>query len=209
MIIEMLRPVVAGSALLLAAACSETLAPSVPSTVPATTEAQLSAVERADLLWMREEEKLARDVYAAHVAEGNVFANIARSEQTHMDAVLQLLETYALADPAVGRGAGQFVDAELQQLYDMLAARAERSTEEALRVAAEIEELDLLDLDDAIARTTHDDIARVYDSLARGSRNHLRATVSNLARRGVTYAPLHLTQADFDAILASATERGP
>jgi hypothetical protein len=69
------------------------------STTSLTTE------EKNDLLFMREEEKLARDVYLTlHDIWGTpVFANIATSEQQHMDAILKLLNTYKLPDPTVGK----------------------------------------------------------------------------------------------------------
>ncbi len=49
---------------------------------------ELSQAEIDGLLFTREEEKLARDVYAALDGYGNPFVNIRGSEQSHMDAVL-------------------------------------------------------------------------------------------------------------------------
>jgi hypothetical protein len=160
------------------------------------------------LLYMREEEKLARDVYLTRANDARVFSNIASSEQTHMDSVFGLLESYGLADPVGSSAQGVFHDVRLQSLYDELATRAGMSLVEALRVGAEIEEIDLADLDTALADTTHEDIARVYEFLSLGSRNHLRAFVRNLSMRGEVYVPLHLAQSDFDAIIASDMERG-
>lgn len=50
---------------------------------------------------MREEEKLARDVYLELYETWDlpVFYNIAQSEQTHMGAVKTLIEKYNLKDP--------------------------------------------------------------------------------------------------------------
>ncbi len=58
------------------------------------------------LIYTREEEKLARDTYLTlyGVWEMPVFSNIAASEQSHMDAVLRMLEKYGLEDPAAGMG---------------------------------------------------------------------------------------------------------
>ena len=52
----------------------------------------LNQAELASLAFMREEEKLARDVYTNLYAKWGVsiFNNISKSEQTHMDAVLLL-----------------------------------------------------------------------------------------------------------------------
>jgi hypothetical protein len=49
----------------------------------------------------------------------------------------------------------------------------------------------------------------VYGNLARGSENHLRAFVTNLARLGdVSYAPQYLSQAAYDAIIGSQETHG-
>jgi hypothetical protein len=87
-----------------------------------------------------------------------VFANIARSESLHMDAMLTLLNAYDLPDPAAGKQAGEFTDATLQALYDDLLARAQDSSAEALRVAALVEETDILDLQARLAQTDQADI---------------------------------------------------
>ena len=61
------------------------------STPPSTN---LSDIEVEGLLYMREEEKLARDVYLTLYDQWNIniFKNIAASEQTHTDAVKILLD---------------------------------------------------------------------------------------------------------------------
>lgn len=49
---------------------------------------------------MREEEKLARDVYLTFGEKWGLtlFTNIAKSEQTHTDAVKTLLDRYEIKD---------------------------------------------------------------------------------------------------------------
>jgi hypothetical protein len=161
----------------------------------------LSADERAQLVYMVEEEKLARDVYALNAAGLRVFSNIAAAEQRHMDAASSLAARYGVDDPTAGRGEGSFMNAELQALYDTLATRSRASIVEALRVGAEIEEIDLRDLEEALATTEHDDIAQLYEALAQGSRNHLAAFYRNLSARGVSYTPQHLDPSEFAAIV--------
>lgn len=170
----------------------------------------LTTQEANGLLQMREEEKLARDVYAVlHAAWGSqVFGNIGRSEQTHMDAVKQLLDRHALPDPAATTAAGQFGDAALQGLYDALAAAGRVSAVEALKVGAEIEDVDIRDLRLLRAATDKADLQLVYDNLERGSRNHLRAFHNNLQTLAASYTPKYLTQAEYDAIVGSPQERG-
>ena len=163
----------------------------------------LSQEEIAGIQWMREEEKLARDVYRA-LAERYalpVFTNIAASEQDHMNAVGALLERYGIADPAAGKAAGAFVDPELQKLYDSLLAQGEASLASALRVGATIEETDIADL--RARATPAPDVALVYDALERGSENHLRAFTRLVERvSGAPYAPQLLSKIDYDRIRA-------
>ena len=171
----------------------------------------LSEDEAAGLLFMREEEKLAHDVYMALYAQWQlpIFQNIAGSEQTHTDAVVQLLTRYGLDDPAAGLAAGEFTDPTLQSLYDQLVAQGSVSLEAALRVGAAIEEIDILDLEERLSQTDKADIQRVYGNLLAGSRNHLRAFVGTLEQQtGTSYTPQYLTQTAYDAIMSGTTGRG-
>lgn len=173
--------------------------------------ATLSPAEAAGLQFMREEEKLAHDVYITLYEKWGltVFKSIAASEQRHTDAVAYLLKRYAISDPAAGNALGEFTNLDLQALYDKLVAQGSKSIADALKVGAAIEEIDILDLQERMAETTNADILRVYKSLLAGSENHLRAFVTNLkARTGEVYAPQHLSQEAYDAIMAAANGRG-
>jgi hypothetical protein len=164
----------------------------------------LSAAEIEGLLYMREEEKLARDVYLTLYEKWGmrIFQNISGSEQTHMDAVKTLLDRYDLEDPAAGTVVGVFTNPTLQELYEQLIDEGSRSLADALRVGATIEEIDILDLEERIAQTDKSDIQLVYENLMRGSRNHLRAFVSTLERQvGEIYQPQYLSQTTYDAIV--------
>lgn len=167
--------------------------------------------EVADLRYMREEEKLAHDVYLALYDLWGipVFQNIAASEQTHTEAVKTLIDRYGIEDPAVGNALGVFVDPDLQALYDDLVATGSLSLGDALKVGAAIEEIDILDLEESIARTDNADIILVYENLLQGSRNHLRAFVSTFERQtGETYVPRYMDQAAYEAIISEGIERG-
>jgi len=166
--------------------------------------------EIAGILFMREEEKLARDVYAQlHDIWGtNIFGNIASSEQTHTDAVKSLIEKYGLDDPAEGQDVGVFTNDTLQQLHDDLIAQGNLSKVDALKVGAAIEEIDIIDIEKYAAETDNEDIQLVYENLIKGSRNHLRSFVSVLEKRGITYEPQYLDEVAFNAILTSDMERG-
>ena len=171
------------------------------------TVPDLSIDEIADLLYMREEEKLARDVYLAlHDLWGMpVFQNIAASEQAHMDALLGLINQYGLEDPAAGNSAGVFADPTLQDLYNQLIATGSQSLADALLVGATIEEIDILDLQGSLAQTNNGDIVVVYQSLLAGSENHLLAFVSSWERQtGETFQPQYLSQGEYADIMGGS-----
>jgi hypothetical protein len=186
----------------------------VTSTSTATSTAPISSSltdeEIAGLMWIREEEQLAHDVYVVLGDLWNlrIFDNISRSETTHVEAVSGLLDLYGFEDPAAGNDAGTFTDPALQRLYDQLVEDGSRSVEAALEVGAFIEELDIVDLAARSASTDTAAISAVYADLERGSRNHLRAFFSQLDSRGVTYEPTQLDPVTFDAVVSSDTERG-
>lgn len=169
----------------------------------------LTIQEKENLLWMREEEKLARDVYLTLFDRWNsqVFANISSSEQMHMDAVLTLLNKYNMPDPA-SNTRGVFNNPTLQQLYNSLVSGGSASLAKALETGATIEDLDLKDLREALAATDNADIQLVYANLQKGSRNHMRAFYSNLQNQGITYIPQYITQAELDVIISSPIESG-
>lgn len=163
----------------------------------------LSNAETESVLFMREEEKMARDVYLTlyDLWNDQVFLNIYNSEQKHMDAVKQLLDKYGLKDPAIG-GVGLFSNPDLQTLYDELIERGEKSAMEAFYVGALIEEVDIRDIQVAIDEASHSDIINVYENLLKGSRNHLQAFVGKIEAKGVDYKAQVLTQEEVDEIVA-------
>jgi hypothetical protein len=151
----------------------------------------LTDAEKSWLTYMREEEKLARDVYIFMYDKwgSQIFNNISGSEQTHMDAIKTLLDRYGIPDPAAGKGLGVFTNQDLQDLYNALIEDGRASLVEALKVGVVIEETDIGDLNAGIATTKRKDIKTVYSNLLQGSLNHLKAFVSNLALQGVVHEP--------------------
>lgn len=149
---------------------------------PTASIASLSAREIADLLFMREEEKLARDVYLTMYQTWRlpVFSTIASSEQQHMDALFGMVKIYGLSDPVASNGVGVFTDLRLQALHDQLVARGRASALEALRVGGLIEEVDMRDIQEAMDATDAGNLDRVYANLMSGSRNHLQAFASQI-----------------------------
>lgn len=169
----------------------------------------LTEEEIESLIYMREEEKLAHDVYLAFydLYGLSIFKNIARSEQTHTDAVKRLLVTFELPDPADTSPAGVFENTELQSLYDELIQIGSKSLADALKVGAAIEEIDILDLEESLAIVKNESIRRVYENLLKGSTNHLRAFTRTLEQNeGETYEPQYMEEDAYnDIVTASST----
>lgn len=178
--------------------------------IAALPKQTISVEESISLIHMREEEKLARDVYITLYNKHGVviFDNISRSEQTHTDAVLQLLNKYAIVDPVISNTVGVFSDTSLQALYNSLVMAGSVSIIEAYKVGAIIEDLDLNDLKNDLLKVDNQDIILVYQMLSKGSRNHMRSFYSNLKSLGFIYVPKFISQSELDAIVNSSMERG-
>ena len=170
--------------------------------------AELNENETAHLVFMREEEKLARDVYTTlglAFPKLKIFGKIDDAEQRHTCAVCDMLKKYGVEDPStndnVGVYTGKLFGDYFTARYAALVDRGSVSALDALYVGAYIEEMDMLDINycpkeiiDRVASIKSDadcgkvytdnrDIQRLYESLLEGSENHLRAFVVNIERR--------------------------
>ncbi len=187
-----------------------TALPVTASNTDPLTGTTLDESERADLLYMREEEKLARDVYLSLYEQWQlpIFNNIANSEQNHTEAVARSLAHYGLDDPITNAAVGEFTDPTLQQLYNELVTEGSQSLAAALAVGAKIEEIDIADLETAMINTDNADLDLLYDRLQNGSENHLRAFTSTLSRQtGQIYRPEVLSPEEYDEILGESGDR--
>lgn len=167
-----------------------------------------SAALAEDLRFLREEEKLARDLYLRlHQRFGLMqHQNIAQSEGTHTAAVRTQLLRLGVPDPVSDDTQGAFTNATLAALYNQLVAEGEQSELAALRVSATVEDLDIRDIQMMRGRTSDAFVRALYDSLECGSRNHLRAFHGQIVQRGGTYAAQHITAAELQAIVSGAHE---
>jgi len=178
--------------------------------IAATSAEPLSQTEQIALTDMLAEEKLAHDVYVS-LAEATslpLFTNISQAELRHQNALRQLAMRYAVKVPSTNDQVGVFEDPKIQTLYDNLVEKGKQSGVEAVKVGAKIEELDIVDLREAIAASTHEDVKIVYRNLERASRNHLRAYANSIRMLGGTYTSEHLSQEEFDRIANAAMEPG-
>lgn len=167
----------------------------------------LTEDEVTNLLFMREEEKLAHDVYLHFYDKYDLkmFNNIASSELIHIDEVLNVMEEYGIEDVASSE-MGVFTDDALQQLYDDLITQGNLSLVDALTVGATIEDVDIRDLANAIDATSKADINNMYEFLACGSRNHMRGFTNQLDTHGEVYVPQFITQEQYEEVIAGDHE---
>jgi len=196
---------------ILLAACGSDSDESIAVASPA-----LNADEIAGLLFMREEEELARDLYLdIYAAKGNrlkTFKNISdKAESKHAEAMRVLLEKYNIEDPSTGQH-DTYKDTHLQNLYNNLLNVAVGSDDlAALRVGALVEETDISDINAHKANVSadHQDIISSYESLLCGSRNHLRAFAGKIEDiTGETYQTQVLAlDTEVRAILSTDQER--
>ena len=193
-------------------------------------ETSLDADEASHLVFMREEEKLARDVYlrfAEMYPEQDVFSSIAtQSEQTHPDTIRDRLKQFNLADPnpdtnnlpdSLGVFTGEEWGWYFTEKFTELTEIGAENELAALYIGAFIEELDMHDISDCpqvmvdagysdpcgLRHTDEKALINAYRSLIDGSENHLRAYVGQIeAVIGAgNYQAQYLTQDEVDAIL--------
>ncbi|SFN62705.1 hypothetical protein SAMN04487989_102105 [Bizionia echini] len=166
----------------------------------------LSEADIEALLFMLEEEKLARDTYTYlnDLWSINQFANIKNSEQSHMNAIEnQLIKNnidYTILPD------GEFANQELQDLYNQFFIDGAISPANAFQIGATIEDLDIVDLQDYINATSNTTLLTIFGKLQCGSRNHLRSFVSGIENNGTTYTPQFLSQDAYNMIISSNQE---
>jgi hypothetical protein len=163
-----------------------------------TSKESLSSDEINAILLMREEEKLARDVYDyfANLYNSKIFYNISNSEQKHTDSVKNIIEQYNLEDPFIN-STGVFENEELQNIYNDLIEKGSNSYIDALKIGAMIEELDIKDIRDSLNYIDNEDIIFVFNNLEKGSINHLNSFMKNIEKLNSQYSPIYLSEDEF------------
>lgn len=162
-----------------------------------------SAVDSLGLMLMREEEKMAHDIYVTFRDKYDlrVFSNISQSETMHMNAVLSLINHYELNDPMLAES-GKFKNKEIQDLFNKLIVQG-ADIIGALKAGAIVEEYDILDLMKYIDSTKNEDIKKVYSNLLYASHRHLNAFIRNLAANNINYKPQILSNEEFNKIITN------
>jgi len=163
--------------------------------------------DKTALLFMLEEEKLARDtyMYLDDLWSINQFSNIKNSEQTHMNVIEDLLIQNDIE--YIILPLGEFENQALQDFYNQFVIDGAVNQANALQIGATIEDLDIVDLQDYMNATTNTSLIAVFNSLQCGSRNHLRSFVLGIENGGNTYTPQFLTQEDYNSIISESNEQ--
>lgn len=202
--------IVTGFALLLLSGCGDNATKSDNNTTvsSASTEivynaSELNSTQREEVVFMYNEEKLAKELYATlYTLYGTkTFTNIStRSETKHQLEMQTMLQRYDInfLDPTNKERSfqqsdletvafAQFSVDELQNLYDTLYAKAAQTEQDALEVGCMVEVTDVNDLTIAIADTEGFSLLQEsYIKLRNGSYNHYHAFDSALKNLGVT-----------------------
>ena len=89
----------------------------------------VSTSEEKELLYMREEEKMAHDIYSLMYDKwgSRPFYNITSAEERHMAAIKTIINKYALTDPVKDTKIGVFTNAEINKLYTDLIEQGNKS----------------------------------------------------------------------------------
>lgn len=163
------------------------------------------SVHGPDINFMIQEEKMARDVYTAFADKYGIriFANIAKSEQKHMDAVAALLESVDQANPVEGLKPGEFKNPDVLTLYKKLIGAGNKSLLDALKAGATIEDKDIFDLNAMIKAGAEGQVLTTLSALRSASGNHLRAFYGQIKSRGGDYEPQFLTETEFRKIVGN------
>lgn len=142
----------------------------------------LTADAKASLVYMIEEEKMARDLYdALFSSTGNaVFDRISDSEQKHYDTLETVAAKAGVDISGVSTTAGVFTNPDIQALYDSLLQQGSASLAAAYNVGVLVEQTDISDLQAGLGITNIGVVGTIYTNLMNGSQNHL-AAFTNLA----------------------------
>jgi hypothetical protein len=164
-----------------------------------------------DAAYMLEEERMAMEVYQVFFDkwEHQIFQNISQAEERHFGIMQELLvgqnpEIEATIDEWE---TGIYKNDVLQNLYDNLVKRGSVSLLDALKVGAEIEELNITDLNSNINQSESQTAIATYQSLLNASHNHLRAFVKNIEKSGESYKPVLLDEEEYHSIVGQVSNQ--
>lgn len=170
--------------------------------------ADLTADEIEFIFAVREDEKVARDLYFSFFQKFGLkpFENIGKAEDNHIKATEKLFDYYEIDYPALSAN-GKFEDAIRQKLYDSLLLKGTPELE-AFKVMAFLEESNIVEYGEVLKTIVNPNIKIVIENLAKASANHFKAAIRQITALGGTYAPALMTQEQYRAVIAIGFEQG-
>jgi hypothetical protein len=170
--------------------------------------ADLTADEIEFIFAVREDEKIARDLYISFFGKFGLkpFENIGKAEDNHIKATEKLFDYYEIDYPALS-GNGKFENAIRQKLFDSLLLKVNTELD-AFKVMAVLEESNIVEYGAVIKTVVNPNIKMVIENLAKASANHFKAAIRQITALGGTYTPEFLTQEQYRAVIAIGFEKG-
>ncbi|NTV17903.1 MAG: DUF2202 domain-containing protein [Bacteroidales bacterium] len=170
--------------------------------------ADLTADEIEFIYAVREDEKVARDLYFSFFGTFGLkpFENIGKAEDNHIKATEKLFDYYEIDYPALSEN-GKFENAIRQKLFDSLLLKGTPELE-AFKVMAMLEESNIVEYGEVLKTIANPNIKIVIENLARASANHFKAAIRQITALGGTYTPALMTQEQYKAVIAIGFEKG-
>jgi hypothetical protein len=128
-----------------------------------------------------------------------IFKEILAEEKVHLVRVQRLGKKYHVEESQ--REYGEYLDQNLQNLFNGFRKRANVSEKEALLVAAEFEERDIVDLQKYFNTTDNADLIITYEFLLEEAKDHLRIIYKVLSEKGINYTPVYMHEDYFNEIV--------
>ena len=177
---------------------------------PVAAQVTLTPNEIQWLIYIREEEKMARDLYIGMYNSWglSIFKSISEEEQEHINAMLELFKMYSIVDPLAGDVPRNYTNQHIANLHTSLLTQGMQSNKDGLKACALQEEISMQDLDLAMKSTQQQAINKVYSELQRDSINHLRSFIHSLEIFGERYMAVKIPQQTVDAIILDKMDRG-
>lgn len=169
----------------------------------------LTADETEFLYAIREDEKIAHDVYAAFSAlypAAKTISKIMTAESSHISAAEAVLDYYEIEYPPLS-DTGIFEDADRQALYNDLITKG-TTLIKAYGTMALMEEETVYAYKSIQNQLTNSNLSLLLSQLIKASSNHLRATVRQVVKLGGSYSPAYLSDEEYQTIINMAFENG-
>ncbi|MBN2174050.1 MAG: DUF2202 domain-containing protein [Bacteroidales bacterium] len=140
----------------------------------------LSAVEKQDLLYIAEKEKLMHDIYQAMYRWNNndIFAQIRLGKAEHLSLLSLKIDKYGLENPIAFSSEGEYQNTSLQEAYNDFKAKGVLNNSDAIEYGKSLEESLIGELGAVIGEVSgNSDLVQVYNKILTESKAHLEVLI--------------------------------